>query len=96
MHIHVSAIIRSKKGKATALKALLSTLVNDSRNEKACLQYDLFQCIDNENLFIIQEEWLERSWFNLHIQQQHVNDFLQASEKCLERKVEFQLIEKLI
>jgi quinol monooxygenase YgiN len=95
MSIHVSTIVKGKDGNAELLKPFLFHLVNDSRNEKACLQFDLFQCVDNENIFIINEEWVEQFWYDCHIQQQHVNDFILGSERFLEKKVEFYLSEKL-
>jgi quinol monooxygenase YgiN len=95
MSVYVSAMINGKKGHAETLKPFLFNLVNDSRNEKACLQFDLFQCIENENVFIIREEWVEQSWFDLHIQQQHVIDFIHGSENHLENKVEYFLSEKI-
>ncbi len=95
MSIHVSTIIKGKKGHADTLKPFLFHLVNDSRIEKACLRFDLYQSLNNENVFIIQEEWLEHSWYDFHIQQQHVNDFVRASEDFLENEMEFYLYEKI-
>ena len=87
MSIFISAIVESKKGHSRYLKPLLYTLVNESRAEKACLQFDLHQSIEDENIFIINEEWVEKSWFELHLQQEHVSTFISVSENYIENKV---------
>ena len=53
MSVFVSTIIQCKKGLAADLKPFLLDLVNDSRVQKACLQYDLHQSIENENIFVL-------------------------------------------
>jgi len=95
MSIHISTILTGKIGHAEILKPFLFHLVNDSRNEKACLQFDLFQCIDNENVFIINEEWLEQFWYDFHVQQQHVSDFIHESEGFLENEIKTYLSNKI-
>lgn len=95
MSIHVSAIIKSKAGFAADLKPFLLDLVNESRNEKACLQYDLYQSVDNENIFIINEEWLEQWWFDMHRQQEYVDNFTHASEALIEHSIVMHLTEKI-
>lgn len=47
MSIYLTAIIKSKQGYADALKPFLQELVNQSKKEAACLQYDLHQVEDN-------------------------------------------------
>jgi quinol monooxygenase YgiN len=87
MSIFISVFIKSKPGHAADLKPFLLDLVHESRGEKACLQYNLYQCIDNEDIFIINEEWLEQLWFELHSQQEHVGQFKAASDILIEIKI---------
>ena len=87
MSVFVSAIIKCKAGYAADLKPFLLDLVKDSRNEKACLQYDLHQSINDENIFVIYEEWVEQFWFDLHRRQEHVDNFKKFSRELVEQKI---------
>lgn len=95
MNLYVSAIIRCKKSHAETLKALLYNFVDASRYEKACLQFDLFQSITDQNVFILEAEWLEQSWFEIYAQQEYVSQFKLSIEKMLERDVEIIVSNKI-
>jgi quinol monooxygenase YgiN len=91
----VSAIIRCKKSHAENLKAHLYNLVDASRNEKACLQFDLFQSVTDQNVFIVEAEWLEQFWFEIYTQQEYVNHFNLSTEKMMERDIEIIICNKI-
>lgn len=75
MDINLTAIIRSKPGNATAMKAFLLELVSESTKEPACLQYDLHQSDDDENMFIFHEIWQGEEGLNIHNGQPHIKQF---------------------
>lgn len=95
MSLYVSTIIKCKKGHVKALKALLYNLVDASRNEKACLQFDLFQSVKDTNLFILEAEWLEQSWFEIYAQQEYVTQFYLTTQQMMERDIEVVMSNKL-
>lgn len=63
---YVTAILEAKEGKSDQLQELLTANIRPSRNEKGCLQYDLFRDVKNRNLFILHEQWTDRAAFDIH------------------------------
>ncbi|MFB6457825.1 putative quinol monooxygenase [Chitinophaga sp. Hz27] len=51
MKIYLTAIIKSKPEFREEVLAQLKVMVEATRKEEACLQYDLHQGIQDENLF---------------------------------------------
>ncbi|UKT63378.1 putative quinol monooxygenase [Pedobacter mucosus] len=74
MSIYLTVVIKSKEDKVEELKNLLMSMVDDSRKEQACLQYDLHACKD-ENIFIFHEEWLDQAGLDAHNLQHYIVDF---------------------
>ncbi|MDR6942480.1 putative quinol monooxygenase [Mucilaginibacter pocheonensis] len=84
MSIYLTAIIKSKQGYADALKPFLQELVNQSKKEAACLQYDLHQVEDNPEIYIFHEEWQDAAGLQLHNSQPHIQSFLAVSAELRE------------
>jgi quinol monooxygenase YgiN len=57
------------------MKDLLQQLVIASTKETACLQYELYQSAEDENLFIFHETWANQHGLDLHNQQPHLQSF---------------------
>ena len=74
MSIYLTVVIKSKEDKTQELKQLLLNMVVNSRKEKACLQYDLHDSVD-ENTFVFHEEWLDQSGLDAHNLQSYIVDF---------------------
>jgi len=66
MKVYLTAIVKSKPGSVEALKPLLSTLVSQSTQEEACLQYELYQSAEDENMFIFHETWSDQDGLDAH------------------------------
>jgi quinol monooxygenase YgiN len=77
MSLFLTAIIESKPGQALELKDLLHGLVSQSRQETACLQYDLHQSATDENIFIFHEKWADEAGFAAHNAQPYILDFVE-------------------
>lgn len=86
MEINLTVIIKSKSEYREEVKTILKDLVVNSRKEKACIQYDLHQNIDDPNIFIFHEIWKDREGLNLHNEQLYIKQFVQTSELYLEEK----------
>jgi quinol monooxygenase YgiN len=84
MSIYLTAIIRSKTGQSAALKPLLLDLVAASREEAACIQYDLHQSEHDADLFIFHEEWASEEGLTLHNSQPHLAAFGERSKDLRE------------
>jgi quinol monooxygenase YgiN len=59
---------------------------SDSKNEEACVQYDLRQNTDNENLFILHEVWKNDEGLDLHNKQSYLLEFVRKTDLFLEEK----------
>lgn len=60
--------------------------INQSKQETACLQYDLHQSTENPNIFIFHEIWENEKGFSLHNEQPYIKAFGKiANEKLQEQ-----------
>lgn len=66
------------------VKTELEKLVDITRSEDGCLQYD--QCHDNENPahFMFYENWESRELWEAHMDAQHLQDYLAATVGAVE------------
>lgn len=95
MTIHLTAILKSKEEFTEKVKAILENLVEKSRKESGCLQYDLHQNIENTNVFIFHEIWKNQEVFDLHNSQHFVKDFFEMTANLLKEKPEIFFTKKL-
>ncbi|WP_333851994.1 putative quinol monooxygenase [Epilithonimonas sp.] len=72
MNIYLSAIIHIKENSMMDAIELLKKLVIETRKEKGCIQYDLFEDHRNKGVFFIHETWES----NEDLQQHQVSDHM--------------------
>ena len=87
MKIYLTAILKAKPGKVSILKSILQQMVIASRKEEDCLQYDLFQSNEDENVFIFNEIWANQKGLDHHNDQPHLVNFQKASDSILNEPV---------
>lgn len=95
MSYYLTVFIQCKEGNSTTLKELLLSLVQQSRSEAACLQYDLHQSEENENLFVFQEEWASKAGWEAHNQQPYIVNFGTKVADLLEEPIRLYPTNKL-
>jgi len=88
MIVYLTAVIKSKPGQSELLKSLLFELVSHSVKENACLQYELHQSSDDENVFVFHEEWSSEEGLALHNSQPHLKQFIEKSSEILNGSIE--------
>ncbi|MXN93138.1 antibiotic biosynthesis monooxygenase [Flavobacterium sp. Sd200] len=93
--INLTAIIKSHPGKEEELKQLLLSLVSASRQEAACLQYNLHQAADEQNVFIFHEIWESAEKLKEHNDTPHLKVFLSASETLLSEPIKVYITNQL-
>ena len=55
--------MRAAPGKREAVRAALESLVEPTRQERGCVNYDLYQSIQDPDLFFFYENWSPtRTW----------------------------------
>ena len=75
--ISITAIIKSNQDNIDKVKDLIQNLVIQTRQEEACIRYDLHT---TENVFIIWEEWKDQAGLDNHNNQPYLLDFVKKSE----------------
>lgn len=84
MQIYLSVIIKSKSEHTQVVKQKLQNLVVQTRLEKACLQYDLHQSVDDPQVFVFYEVWENQAGLDSHNQQSYLVDFSKVASELLE------------
>ncbi len=93
--ISIKAIIRAKAGKEDIVKQELLSLLDQTRAEKGCLNYDLHQCDTDGTEFLFYENWEDQECFDKHLQTDHVTSFLSKADQLLAAPLEVVKYQKL-
>ncbi len=85
MNARVTAIarVRAKPGLEAKVKQECLALVAASREEKGCINYDLYQSTDDPTLFIFYENWESRGDIARHLDMPHCSVFDERTEGML-------------
>lgn len=75
----IVANIKAEATKVDLLKAELLKLIDTTRAEEGCLQYDLHQDNETPAHFMFFESWESREAWQKHMNAQHLKDFLVAT-----------------
>jgi quinol monooxygenase YgiN len=86
MKINLTAILKSKPERIEELRHILLDMVNQSKSETACVQYELHQDKNDKSLFIFHEVWENQTGFDLHNQQSYIQSFFQNSKSFLQEE----------
>lgn len=80
----IVARILVKPEKREFVKSELLKLIDITRAEKGCIQYDLHQDNENENLFLFFENWENRTLWQVHMNNQHLADYIKATDGAVD------------
>ena len=80
----IVAKILAKEEKRELVKKELLKLIEQTRGEEGCINYDLHQDNDNKNLFLFYENWTDRNIWQKHMQNKHLSQYLKATEGAVE------------
>lgn len=84
MKLTIVARIMAKKEKRELVKAELLKLIDVTRVEKGCINYDLHQDNENPNFFVFYENWESRELWQDHMEAQHLKDYIAATEGAVD------------
>ena len=68
----IVARILVKEGKRELVKAELLKLIDVTKIEEGCINYDLHQDNENQNLFLFYENWETRELWQAHMNNPHL------------------------
>mgnify|MGYP000441904710 FL=1 len=74
-----------KQEKIEFVKSELIKILEPTRVEEGCLQYDLHQDADDESIFMFYEIWETKAHWKAHDKMKHIVDFKVAIEGCIEK-----------
>jgi len=80
----IIANIKPKPDQIELVKRELLKLIDITRAEKGCINYDLHQDNDNPAHFLFYENWESRELWQEHMNTQHIKDYLAATDGAIE------------
>jgi len=80
----IVARIESKKNSIGVVEAELLKLIEPTRKEAGCLQYDLHQDNDHPENFLFFENWESRESWQEHMNNEHLKAYMAATEGLIE------------
>ena len=80
----IVARILAKEDKREFVKAELLKLIDTTRAEEGCINYDLHQDHENENLFLYFENWATRELWQDHMANDHLKEYIKVTDGAVE------------
>ncbi len=95
MNVYLTAILKAVPAHREEVLALLLAMVEASRKEDACIQYDLHQVKNDENQFIFYEIWKDQPGLDAHNQQPYILEFGKVAGEKLQEAPQIILMDKI-
>jgi quinol monooxygenase YgiN len=80
----IIARIEAKINKVDLVKSELLKLIEPTRKEQGCLQYDLHQDNENPAIFMFYENWENRELWQTHMNNEHLKAYMDATDGAVE------------
>ncbi len=80
----IVARIEAKADKVERVKNALLALIQPTRAEDGCLQYDLHQDNENAEVFLFYETWASREQWQTHMNNDHLKAYMEATVGAVE------------
>ncbi len=87
----VVARVRAKPGKEDMVLQYLLAMVEATRKEAGCLNYDLHVSHDDATVFLFYENWSSKAHLDAHAQSAHIQAFRARTAEWLAGPVEIKL-----
>ena len=81
----ITGNIVAKADKIELVKSELLKLIETTRGEAGCLQYDLHQDNENPAYFMFYENWETRDLWQTHMSAPHLAAYMAATEGAVEK-----------
>ncbi|MFI2858092.1 putative quinol monooxygenase [Paenibacillus sp. JSM ZJ436] len=89
--IVITAVLKAKSGHEKELEQALLAVLQPSREEEGCIQYDLHQSTDDPSVFVFYERWANEAALNAHIHSDHYGHYRQHAEELVETREVYRL-----
>ena len=94
-HITVLALVKAKEGMEETVREELLSLVNPTRTESGCMNYDLHQATDDKSKFMFYENWRSMEDLEKHLQTPNLKTFIKKADDLLAKPLEVTLFEMI-
>ncbi len=95
MKIYLTAILKSKPEFLPEVKSTLQNMVVHSKKETACIQYDLHQSLEDQNVFTFYEIWENEEELAQHNEQPYIKAFGNLVTEKLQEKPLIYITQKI-
>ena len=93
--VTVVATFQAKPGREAELKKALTGLVEPTRKETGCINYDLHQLPRDPSRFLFHENWTSKALLDAHLQSPHIKALLPQVPELTVAPPEIQIWEKI-
>jgi quinol monooxygenase YgiN len=90
-NVTVFALVKAKPCMEEAVKQELLALVDPTRTEEGCINYDLHQSFEHKGHFRFYENWTSKELLDRHLQSAHVKRFIAKMDQLLTEPPEITL-----
>ena len=80
----VIAKLKAKSGSEERLYEELRNLVEPTRAEEGCINYDLHRSVEDPGLFMFYENWESRPLWERHMESPHLTEFSGKQDELTE------------
>jgi len=92
--IRVVAKNQVKPEKIQEFMDLCEKLVEGSIKEKGCIEYGVYQELENSGILTMLEEWKDESSLDEHLNSSHFREIFPLLSECLEKDTEINVYRK--
>lgn len=82
------AFFEAKSGKEKALKEMLTKLISPTLQEEGCINYDLYQNLNDATQFMFYENWASKEAHAKHSESPHIKKCGAIIDEFLEKPFE--------
>ena len=90
----LTAIVKAKPEYRKDVLDLLLDMVEQTRLEEACLQYDLHQDLSDASTFVFYEVWSDQAGLDRHNQQPYIQSFVSIIKTQLQEQPQLFITQK--
>jgi quinol monooxygenase YgiN len=94
-NIVLMARLKVKSDKIEEAKAAALAIVEPSRNEPGCINYDVHQTLDDPAVFLWHETWSNQKAIDEHFEMPYFKDFVVKMEEIAEHPAQIILSKKI-
>lgn len=82
--LKVVAHITAKPGKRDELMKAMLAIIEPTREEEPCQEYELFESTEDDHRFTFVETWTSAETLNQHLNKPHLQEFFRVAGELLD------------